>query len=103
MIRTTIIRGINAVTYYNKTKEIPSVQWLKANGGVVDNISFQTKAEYNIYMQALSDNKGWGNYAVIESEQRQEDCPFCRQWREFFADKQTTVYCPDCGQPILNS
>lgn len=102
MIKSTIIWGINAVAYYNKKQEIPSARWLKDNGGLVVHIDFRSKVEYYTYMQALSDGHGWNDYKMIEHDQTPQDCPFCRQWREYFADKQTTVYCPDCGQPILN-
>lgn len=102
MIKATIILGEQAVAQYNETNELPSEEWLMNNGGIVDRIDFRTKAEYDAYVRALSDSDGWGDYKVLKHEQTPQECPFCRQWREYFADKQTTVYCPDCGQPILN-
>lgn len=102
MIKTTIIFGIVAVGQYARTDELPSDKWLKNHGGVVAHIDFRTKAEYDAYVQALFDNRGWNDYKIIKHEQTPQDCPFCHQWCEYFADKKTTVYCPDCRQPILN-
>lgn len=102
MIEATIILGEEAVARYNETNELPSEEWLMNNGGIVDRIDFRTKAEYDAYVRALSDSDGWNDYQVIKHGQTPQDCPFYRQWREYFADKKNTVYCPDCGQPILN-
>lgn len=85
-----------------RKNELPSDKWFKNHGGVVAHIDFRTKAEYDAYVQALFDNRGWNDYKIIKHEQTPQDCPFCRQWCEYFADKKTTVYCPDCRQPILN-
>ena len=103
MIKATIILGEQAVEHYTETGNMPTAEWLMDNGGVVDHVDFRTRAEYDAYVRALSDGHGWGDYKVVEHELAPQDCPFCRQWREFFHDKRSTVYCPDCGQPILNS
>lgn len=65
MVKATIILGEDAVKHYNETGIPPSVEWLMDKGGVVDEKEFQTKAEYDAYVQALSDASGWGDYEVI--------------------------------------
>lgn len=65
MVKATIILGEDAVKHYNETGTPPSDEWLMDNGGVVDEKEFQTKAEYDAYVQALSDASGWGDYQVI--------------------------------------
>lgn len=66
MIKATIILGEDAVNHYNETGTLPTDEWLMDNGGVVDEKEFQTKAEYDAYVQALSDASGWGDYQVIK-------------------------------------
>lgn len=76
MITATIILGEDAIKYYDETGTLPSDQWLMDNGGVVDEKEFQTKAEYDAYVQALSDASGWGDYQVIgPSEQESKSEP----------------------------
>lgn len=55
MIKATIIFGGDATRYYNETSQLPSSEWLMDNGGVVKNIEFSTKAEYDAYVQGVSD------------------------------------------------
>lgn len=102
MIKATIILGEQAVEHYNETGHVPTERWLMDNGGIVDDKEFRTKGEYDAYVQALSDSDGWSDYHVIKRDEEPDNCPFCRQWQDFFQDKQSTVYCPDCGRPILN-
>ena len=65
MTKATIIFGGDAVRYYNETGQIPSAEWLMDNGGVVQNIEFSTKAEYNAYVQGVSDAHLWGDYHIL--------------------------------------
>lgn len=102
MIKATVILGQEAVEQYHETNEIPSDKWLKGHSGEVNAIEFRTQGEYDAYEQALSDGQGWEESLIIKSDGVPRDCPFCQKWRVFFVDKKTTVYCPDCGQPILN-
>lgn len=55
MTKAIIIFGGDAIRYYNETGQIPSAEWLMDNGGAVQNIEFPTKAEYNAYVQGVSD------------------------------------------------
>lgn len=102
MIKATTIFGEDAVKRYEETGKVPSTKWLNANGGIVDEVEFKTKAEYDAYAKALNDADSWYSSTILQPEETQEDCPFCKQWRAFFFDKQTVTYCPDCGQKILN-
>lgn len=78
MITATIILGEDAVRRYEETGKLPSQKWLMDNGGVVDKIEFQTKAEYDAYVQALSDSDSWSDYEVIpEPEVPRLVCPIC--------------------------
>lgn len=65
MTKATIIFGGDAIRYYNETGQIPSAEWLMDNGGVVQNIEFFTKAEYNAYVQGVSDAHLWGDYHIL--------------------------------------
>lgn len=65
MTKATIIFGGDAIRYYNETGQIPSAEWLIDNGGVVQNIEFPTKAEYDAYVQGVSDALLWDDYHVI--------------------------------------
>lgn len=65
MITATLILGGDAVRQYNTTGRIPSAEWLMDNGGVVKNIEFPTQAEYDAYMQGVSDAHLWDDYHVI--------------------------------------
>nr|DAI00619.1 MAG TPA: DNA-directed RNA polymerase [Caudoviricetes sp.] len=102
MIKATTIFGEDVVKRYEETGKVPSTKWVNANGGVVDEVEFKTRAEYNAYVRALNDVDGWYSSDITAAQEIQEDCPFCKQWRAFFSDKQTATYCPDCGQQILN-
>lgn len=102
MIKATTIFGDTAVGRYQETGKIPSTRWLNKYGGIVDEVEFKTRAEYNAYVRALNDVDGWYSSDITAAQEIQEDCPFCKQWRAFFSDKQTVTYCPDCGQQILN-
>jgi len=102
MIKATTIFGETAVERYQETGKIPSKRWLNKNGGAISEVEFKTKVEYDAYVQALDDVDGWYSSDITPAQEIQEDCPFCKQWRTFFSDKQTVTYCPDCGQKILN-
>lgn len=102
MIKATAIFGKDAVNRYEETNKVPSTRWLNKNGGVVDEIKFKTKAEYDAYAKALNDTDGWFSSTILPPEGVREDCPHCKEWRSFFSDKQSITYCPDCGQKILN-
>lgn len=65
MTKATIIFGGDAIRYYNETGRIPSAEWLMDNGGAVQNIEFSTKAEYNAYVQGVSDAHLWGDYHIL--------------------------------------
>lgn len=102
MIKATVIFGEDAVRRYEETDKLPSAKWLNKNGGVVNEVEFKTKVEFEAYSKALNDTDGWYSSSILSPEETGEDCPFCKQWRAFFSDKQTATYCPDCGQKILN-
>ena len=40
-------------------------EWLMDNGGVVKNIEFSTKAEYDAYVQGVSDAHLWDDYHIL--------------------------------------
>ncbi len=65
MIKATIIFGGDATRYYNETSQLPSSEWLMDNGGVVKNIEFSTKAEYDAYVQGVSDTHLWDDYHIL--------------------------------------
>lgn len=65
MIKATIIFGSDATRYYNETSQLLFSEWLMDNGGVVKNIEFSTKAEYDVYVQGVSDAHLWDDYHVI--------------------------------------
>lgn len=65
MITATLILGGDAVRQYNTTGQLPSAEWLMDNGGVVKNIEFPTQAEYDAYIQGVSDAHLWDDYHVI--------------------------------------
>lgn len=65
MIKATIIFGGDATRYYNDTGQLPSSEWLMDNGGVVKNIEFSTKAEYDAYVQGVSDAHLWDDYRIL--------------------------------------
>ncbi|MCD8251910.1 MAG: hypothetical protein LUD40_07940 [Phocaeicola dorei] len=102
MITATVIFGEDAVNRYEETNKVPSTRWLNKNGGVVDEIEFKTKAEFDAYSKALNDADSWHGSMILPPIEIQEDCPHCNKWRSFFSGKDTPTYCPDCGQKILN-
>lgn len=67
MIKATIIFGGDAIRYYNETGQIPSAEWLMDNGGAVQDIEFSTKAEYNAYVQGVSDAHMWDDYHITKT------------------------------------
>ena len=102
MIKATTIFGETAVERYQETGQVPSTRWLNKNDGVVNEVEFKTKAEYDAYVQALNDVDGWFSSDITPAQEIQEDCPHCKEWRSFFSDKESTTYCTACGQKILN-
>ena len=65
MTKATIILGGDAIRYYDKTGQIPSAEWLMDNGGAVQDIEVPTKAEYNAYVQGISDAHLWDDYHIL--------------------------------------
>lgn len=65
MTKATVIFGEEAVNFYKTTGQLPSQEWLMDNGGIVTDVEFRTRAEYNAYLQGLSDRSGWSDYHVI--------------------------------------
>lgn len=102
MVKAKVIFDETAVKRYEETGKLPLTKWLNANGGRVDEVEFKTKVEYDAYAKALNDADSWYSSIILQLKEIQEDCPFCKQWRAFFSDKQTVTYCPDCGQKSLN-
>lgn len=102
MITVTTIFGLDAVVEFNTTGKIPSQKWLEDHGGVVDEKSFKTKLEHDAYVEGINAGKDWGDCYISNPEGEPEDCKYCEDWRKFFADRKSIVYCPDCGQLILN-
>lgn len=58
MISVDIILG-PAVREYRNTGKIPSDDWLKKNGGVVNQKWFETEKEYEAYKSGLNDASGY--------------------------------------------
>ena len=73
MIKATVIFGEDAVRRYDDTDKVPSEKWLKSNGGVVDILTFSSKAEYDSYYKALADMDGWNDAAILEPEYDQTE------------------------------
>ena len=101
MISIIVIFGQDAVKYHEWTEQVPSDEFLYLNGGIVLEVKFNTQEEYFAYSQALADYDSWTSYAVIEKEIVIEKCPHCEDWGSFFADRDSKVYCPDCGSLII--
>lgn len=105
MIKTTVICGGSAVREYDEYGEVPSREWLDEHGGVVEEKEFRTQEEYNAYSMGLADAAEWDDTMLlcpVFSENAATDCSHCREWRAFFSDRKSDVYCPDCGKLILN-
>jgi hypothetical protein len=62
----TILFGSEVVAQYEETGEIPSEDWLDANGGVVDTKVFKSKELMEAYCEGLSDADGWGETLVLD-------------------------------------
>ena len=101
MILIIVIFGQDAVKYHEWTGQVPLDKFLSLNGGVVSEVKFNTQEEYSAYLQALADYDSWPSYATIEKEIVIEKCPHCEDWESFFADRDSKVYCPDCGSLII--
>lgn len=101
MYKAKIIFGSTAVREFRESGLIPSVEWLRKNGGTVMERRFDTYGEYMAYKQALKDRGGWIDWSCLPPKAIDEYCPFCGKWREFFVGKPGTVFCPDCGKEIL--
>lgn len=105
MIKTTVICGGSAVREYDEYGEVPSREWLDEHGGVVEEKEFRTQEEYNAYSMGLADAAEWDDTMLLRpvfSENAATDCPHCKEWRAFFSDRKSDVYCPDCGKLILH-
>lgn len=101
MIKRTLIFGAEAILEFKETGVVPSDKWLEDNGGYVDEMSFKSRAEHDAYMKALNDYDGWNEYECAEDDPVEETCPHCKEWQAFFADRESNVYCPDCGSLII--
>lgn len=105
MITLTVIFGEAAVRKYDELGKLPSRQWLQCHGGSVVHKEFKTKIEYNAYKDAINECSGhfdWETLPPVITPDAPNDCPHCEEWRTFFSNCEHTVYCPDCGQLILN-
>lgn len=102
MITIALILGEDAVKFHNWTGQIPSEEFVHMNGGQVLEVDFNTEEEYAAYVQALADFDTWHTYAVAEKEVVTHKCPYCIEWKSFFADKERKTYCPDCGALIIS-
>lgn len=103
MIKATVIFGQDAIDKYDVTGKVPTDKWINRNGGVVHEVKFKTRAEYNAYAQALNDVDGWYESLILPLKvTRNTNCPRCTYWRTFFADRTVLTYCPECGQIIIN-
>lgn len=105
MIKTTVICGGSAVREYDEYGEVPSREWLDEHGGVVEEKEFRTQEEYSAYSMGLADAAEWEDTMLLHpvfSENAATDCPHCKEWRAFFSDRKSDVYCPDCGKLILH-
>lgn len=69
----------------------------------------ELQKEYNIICafddrdssaQAFRDN-GVLCLQVWKDDTEQKDCKWCEDWRGFFCDRESDIYCPDCGKLIL--
>ncbi|RHH14445.1 hypothetical protein DW228_06490 [Bacteroides fragilis] len=105
MVTLTVIFGEEAVKRYEETNKLPSRQWLQIHGGYVGDKTFSTESECQAYVDALEESDNyfdWRTLKPVITLDVPRDCPYCEEWRTFFADRVRTVYCPDCGQIILN-
>ena len=104
MIKATLILGQDAVGYYNENEKIPSEKWLRKNGGAVNILHFNSLKEYEAYAKAVNDTDGWFETSLLDKiyvPDITNDCNYCEDWRKFFASKETTTFCPDCGKIII--
>lgn len=106
MIKATVIIGESAVREYEDSdKKIPTDKWLSNNDGIVDVKEFKTPEEYKAYSMALSDTEDWYGAILLAPEFIEEadtDCQHCQEWRSFFSDRESDVFCPDCGKLIIH-
>ncbi|GAB6013556.1 hypothetical protein [Viscerimonas tarda] len=65
-VSVTIIFGTEAVREYEDSGEIPSEEWLEANGGVVDEKTFKSQGLMNAYLEGLNDADGWLDTLVLD-------------------------------------
>lgn len=35
-----------------------------------------------------------------ETDEMEKHCPYCKEWASYFSDRDSDVYCPDCGRLI---
>ncbi|KAA6302804.1 MAG: hypothetical protein EZS26_000974 [Candidatus Ordinivivax streblomastigis] len=62
----TILFGSEVVEQYEETGEIPSEDWLDANGGVVDTKGFKSKELMDAYLEGIADADGWLETLVLD-------------------------------------
>jgi hypothetical protein len=96
MIKSTVIFGSGAVNEYEETGNIPVKNDID---GYADTVRFRTRAEMDAYLKGLNDADGWGKVMALDPVYtRTPDCKLCNHWRSFFCDRESDVYCPDCGK-----
>lgn len=106
MIKATVICGGSAVRRYDETGKIPTGKWLDGHGGIVNVKTFKTQGEYDAYSMGLADADGWEETMLTNKEfttrnDKSTDCPYCKEWRAIFSDRENDVFCPDCGKLII--
>lgn len=102
-IESKVIFGTEAVKRYEETGKIPSDKWIKQNGGNVTGQTFNSKAEYDAYLQGIADGEDWNALEVLKPIITETpDCMYCKDWRSYFIDRQSKAYCPDCCKQIIS-
>lgn len=102
-IESKVIFGTEAVNHYEETGKVPSVKWLKQHGGVVTKQKFNSKAEYDAYIQGIADGEDWNAREIVRPTITETpDCSNCQNWRSYFSGKDSKTYCPNCGKQIIS-
>lgn len=102
MVETFAIFGEAACRRYEDTGKIPTSYWLGKNDGQVERLFFNTKAEYDAFVQGMNYTIGCQNAQVAQTKFIQTpQCKHCDDWRTFFSDKESKVFCPDCGRMLF--
>lgn len=72
MIKATIIFGSDAVRHYDETEEIPDIEAFEDTGCLIVPKVFQTKEQYDSYVEALDDYDGFNDYRVVDRVETKE-------------------------------